>query len=1595
MSTPSTFYLEPANPALRPAPCPPRFLKRQIYNEPSVFKHIDDHSINEARTNYRNFRDLMWNLIFKKHWNELEKARAIFRWMTTKNLYTIMFDSELPGSPEQVIGAFKDGKTTYAKIFECLCVYSGLHCVTLSGWAKGVDYKPGMPITSTPPNHSWNAVYIDGNWQLVDCHWATRYLQSERNTPENLVYEYDDFYFLTEPGMLVYSHCPEETSWQLLHPAKSRTEYEEFPLVKSFFFSIGMQFLQQNRGIVFTKRGIVTITLGFTQPTAFTFKLALGETGSENLQGFPLKRYVIQETTENRVTFYFRSPREGNYYITVFAQQVFDRIKIENVFKAACEYKIICDAAAADIRPFPLCSDANWGVGAPVRQYGLTASHTTALLAAPNGRADVSFIKTRDVRLFARLVKDGMSEDVLENAVNIREQDNQVFVTVQLPTVGEYGLEVYANEPLREGDTYTHVCQYLCAFTDRDFGTLYGQVYDRADLAYGMQAGPMTYNAPAGQYATLPPGQGMRGGPGQLMSGPPGSRPMYGTQERDGTTAAGRTYRDEMEPGYDGSPMYRQQTGPMASRPDMGPGGKKVPPGTAPKPYGAGQVGYGDDFPHPPADLMNQSYQQQQQRAPGGGDYTGYGGDKAGMALGSQQTQPNQDDASKKPLEIVYVTNITEKAPTAGRKQQEDEVGEANKNRPPIEVVYVGGGSGRSPMSSRKGETLDAGGDASQKPESLFVQPKKVTGVGDASPSQSPSTARKGDKNEAVRSAALAGSRLPSGAGGPSQEQVARGTGVAGSDRDEFPAPPPGVAYTSGKAGQPGYGQDQRPYGGLGGPKPYSKGGDQKPYGTEQGAPEKKQTAAPVGQHYPFGGDVNEEDSFGPSVPTEPEQEYNPHPQKVYTSSITINPPASFRPIPIQQQDPTPKPAPPAVPPKPFKDTSVFQNVDTHAVEVSKEEHRSFRDLVWHLIYAREITNELEKARAIFLWLCSKDLTKLNFDTVQKGSPEEILMNLQRGQTTYAVVFEILCSYAGLHCKTISGYAKGAEYKPGMKFVGEQGQHSWNAVLVNNAWRLVDCHWAARRLVGKKVTAENVRYELDEYYFMPDPHQLIFTHFPDEVGWQLLERSISLADFENLVPVKSAFFKYGLQILGHREAVICTQQEVTIRIGCPPFKANALAFTFTLAYDNGKEEFQGVKLNRFGMQEMVENVSYFTIRPPEKSSYRLIIYAKDLDQQTKEGVYGGVCEYELKCESNPPRPLPFPPCVHTSWGPGDSAAKYSLTPLQKGAIFCTVNGLAEVRFRMPKELRFTAKVKSNDRDEKALAGYVMNRVVGDMAVFTFSAPARGEYGLEIYANDPEIDGNSLYHAYQYLIICTESIGTVEPLPTLPPGYLGAQASFRKLGLSCATHEDPYIHTASGDLQVTFATAVPVRMTSQLLFVSGGRSDDSTDYVLQQSRGSSSVTFQIKLPKPGLYKLQVYGLPFSDPSENLPGVYNYLINCTNTYTTLTTFPKQYGQWKEGCFLHEPLEGHLQQNRASKGLASSFNSVYFKVDVPKANSVAVVVGEEWTQLEQKSTGTSTWEGEVNMEKRWGHESKVALCANFGNVKASYSTLLEYSM
>ncbi len=96
------------------------------------------------------------------------------------------------------------------------------------------------------------------------------------------------------------------------------------------------------------------------------------------------------------------------------------------------------------------------------------------------------------------------------------------------------------------------------------------------------------------------------------------------------------------------------------------------------------------------------------------------------------------------------------------------------------------------------------------------------------------------------------------------------------------------------------------------------------------------------------------------------------------------------------------------------------------------------------------------------MWLCTKDLSRLSFPDIPSDSPEELLIGIRQGRSTYAQVLQLLCTYSGSHCAVISGRAKGVDYEPGMHFEGKLGLHSWNAVFVRGAWRLFDPHWAAR-----------------------------------------------------------------------------------------------------------------------------------------------------------------------------------------------------------------------------------------------------------------------------------------------------------------------------------------------------------------------------------------------------------------------------------------------------------------------------------------------------------------------------------------------------
>lgn len=217
-------------------------------------------------------------------------------------------------------------------------------------------------------------------------------------------------------------------------------------------------------------------------------------------------------------------------------------------------------------------------------------------------------------------------------------------------------------------------------------------------------------------------------------------------------------------------------------------------------------------------------------------------------------------------------------------------------------------------------------------------------------------------------------------------------------------------------------------------------------------------------------------------------------------------------------------------------------------------------------------------------------------------------------------------------------------------------------------------------------------------------------------------------------------------------------------------------------------------------------------------------------------------------------------------------------------------------------------------------------------------------------------------------------------PNLPPGYLGEQPKFSELGLSTFSHTEPKITVNDNQVEIRIKCKEPVKVTHQLI---NCRTDEEvSQYVFTQTL-HGLVSFIISLPESGFYKFQIFSLKSNDDSKSLPNVYNYLINCTQALHPVYPFPKQYAQWKEGCFLHEPLFLHKD---------APLKNVFWKVIIPNANNVAVVADGEWFHLEKKG---NHWESTFNLEQFKKKETKVTLNANFGPDETKYTTMLLYNL
>lgn len=290
-----------------------------------------------------------------------------------------------------------------------------------------------------------------------------------------------------------------------------------------------------------------------------------------------------------------------------------------------------------------------------------------------------------------------------------------------------------------------------------------------------------------------------------------------------------------------------------------------------------------------------------------------------------------------------------------------------------------------------------------------------------------------------------------------------------------------------------------------------------------------------------------------------------------------------------------------------------YHRIDQHALAAPEGAERSITDLAAYLVEPAQ--NEEEKARAIYRWITEN--VDYDVEGLVEGhggaSTDEAFRNREAVCEGYGNLFLDLCEAAGLDCVLIRGYGKGLTYRAGSNFTGTN--HAWNAVRIDGLWGLVDATWGAGYSDGKRFYPQ-----FDGYYFLTPPDELVWTHLPEDPDWQLLEMPISKEEFENLVYVKPPFFKNGIGIESHIQAVIVAEGQVNVSLSAPED-----VLLIARLEEDGRELPERFA---FAQREGDRYRAYAAL--PEPGNYTFRIYSK---RKGDPGRYNGTLEYRIEAAS--------------------------------------------------------------------------------------------------------------------------------------------------------------------------------------------------------------------------------------------------------------------------------------------------------------------------------------------------------------------------
>lgn len=294
-----------------------------------------------------------------------------------------------------------------------------------------------------------------------------------------------------------------------------------------------------------------------------------------------------------------------------------------------------------------------------------------------------------------------------------------------------------------------------------------------------------------------------------------------------------------------------------------------------------------------------------------------------------------------------------------------------------------------------------------------------------------------------------------------------------------------------------------------------------------------------------------------------------------------------------------------------------FSNIDRRAKSI-KYAGNSVDEL--SQILSQYATTEADRARIIYTWITyniSYDVKALNdlFDNnIYPDVKAETVLNTRTTICSgYANLYQQLAKKMGLRSVIILGYAKGGDYIVGLD---NNVNHAWNGVKIDGNWYLIDTTWGAGTVNNSTFNAQ-----FNPFYFATNPEQFIYTHFPENSKWQLLNPIVSRSQFDSLANVSPTLFEHNIQLLSHPNTNINAHEHINITLKAP----NNVVAIASLQSEEVK-----LKDNYTFVQKQGENI-IINASFPEKGEYKLDIFAKPQDDSNS---YPLVVSYNILASGN-------------------------------------------------------------------------------------------------------------------------------------------------------------------------------------------------------------------------------------------------------------------------------------------------------------------------------------------------------------------------